>query len=296
MVIALASLAAVAFGSGSVMAKRGMQQTSALGALIISSGAAAVILGVAVLLNPPEQVNAQALFLFVCAGIVGDGIARFTLLGSIDRFGPIISIPIETAIYPLVVVLAGVTLLAERVTTLQVFGVVIIIGGIWMLLVPGQASTSDTQTAQPPFRFSWAALLLPSLAGLCFALADLLRKLGLERTPEPALGALVAVATMLTIMIATSTAVPTMRSKLRVGAGWPWLLGSGAALAVALLSLYRALEDGAMSVIGPIVSAQPLVVIAVSLVLLRDIERVTVRMGVGTVLAVTGVTLVAINA
>lgn len=294
--IALASLAAVSFGTGSVMAKRGMQQNSALAALIISSGAAALILGVVVLLNPPEEVSAHAVFLFVCAGLVGDGIARFTLLGSIDRFGPVISIPIETAIYPLVVVLAGITLLAERVTLIQVWGVVIIIGGIWLLLVPAQASTSDTQTAQPPFRFSWAALLLPSLAGVCFALADLLRKLGLEKTPDPALGALVAVATMLTIMIATSMAVPTTRSKLRVGAGWPWLVGSGAALAVALLSLYRALEEGAMSVIGPIVSAQPLVVIAGSLVLLRDIERVTIRMGVGTVLAVTGVILVAINA
>ena len=89
MVVLLASIAAVSFAAGSVLAKRGLQNTNALTALIVSSGVAALILGSVVLLDRPDNVTVNALWLFAAAGIAGDGVGRFSMLGAVDRLGPV---------------------------------------------------------------------------------------------------------------------------------------------------------------------------------------------------------------
>lgn len=297
MVILLAGLAAFSFAAGSVTAKRGMQNTNVVTALIISSAVAAAVLAVAVGFNPPTEVSAKAIWLFAAAGLIGDGVGRFSMLGAVDRLGPSIAIPIQTAAYPLIAVIGGVVVLAETVTFGQLVGVAGVVVGIWVLLGPGSEPQDPLDRAGSTRRAGrGSSLLLPVLAGVGFAVSDLFRKSGLREIPDPAFGALVAVTTMLLLLVGTATAVPRIRRQIRVGAGWGWLVAAGAFIAAALLTLFQALEGGAVSAVGPIIAAQPVAVVGLSWLLLHTIERVTSRMVVGAAIVVIGVILIALAA
>lgn len=296
MVIFLAAIAAISFAAGSVLAKRGMQHTNVLTALILSSGVAALILGSVVLLDPPDNVTVNALWLFAAAGLAGDGVGRFSMLGAVDRLGPSLAIPIQTAAYPLIAVTGGVLVLSETVTVPQIFGAATVVGGIWVLLAPGRGAEGAVEGDGTLSGVRWAALVLPVLAGVGFAVSDLFRKSGLDETPDPAFGALVAVGTMLLILIVATAVVPRWRRQISVGAGWGWLVAAGVSIAVALLTLFEALEGGAVSAVGPIIAAQPLAVVGLSWLLLHNIERVTLRMVIGAALVVAGVILIAVSA
>jgi uncharacterized membrane protein len=75
-----------------------------------------------------------------------------------------------------------------------------------------------------------------------------------------------------------------------------WLVAAGFCFAGGLLAVFAALEDGAVSAIGPIIAAQPLAIVLLSWLLLHDIERITWRMVVGAALVVAGVIGIAIGA
>lgn len=296
MVIFLAAVAAVSFASGSVSAKRGMQNTNVTTALIIASSVAALILGIVVSIDPPTGVTFKAVGLFALAGLAGDGIGRFTMLAAVDRLGPSTAIPIQTAAYPFIAVVGGVVLLSESVALVQGFGAVAIVGGIWVLLFrPPTGRGADDASESTARATNWMSLGLPVMAGIGFAVSDLFRKAGLDQTPEPAFGALIAVATMLVVLMAGAASMPRMRRQIRVGAGWGWLIASGGFITCALLALFEALDRGAVSTVGPIIAAQPLAIVVLSRVLLRDIERVTPRMVVGAILVVSGVIFIAIS-
>lgn len=297
MVIFLATVAAVSFAAGSVTAKRGMQNTSVVAALMISSGVAAIILGIVVAFDPPHGVTLTAVVLFVIAGLVGDGIGRFSMLGAVDRLGPSTAIPIQTATYPLIAVTGGIVVLSEKVSLVQGAGAFTVVAGIWILLGPHTTEPVTDEVAESERKTRrFSVLVLPVIAGVGFAVSDLFRKLGLDETPDPAFGALIAVTSMLLIMAVAVGAVPKMRSQIRVGPAWGWLVVAGACIAVALLALFKALDGGTVSVVGPIIAAQPLAVVVLSWALLHNIERVTLRMVAGAVLVVGGVVLIAVGA
>jgi len=296
MIILRAAIAAVSFAAGGVCAKRGMQHSNALTALLMSSSVAAVILGFVVLFDRPENVSANAFWFFVLAGLVGDGVARFSMLGAVDRLGPSIAIPIQTAAYPLIVVAGGVVLLSETVNAMQVLGAIAVVGGIWVLLAPGSGHAAGVIPAQRSSAIRWSALPLPLLAGVAFAVSDLFRKSGLEQTADPAFGALVAIVSMLIVVAVATASIPRLRRQIKVGPGWGWLVAAGTSTAIALLALFKALEGGAVSVVGPIIAAQPLAVVGLSWVFLHNIEHITSRMLFGAVMVVIGVVLVAVSA
>jgi drug/metabolite transporter (DMT)-like permease len=297
MVIFFAALAAFLFAAGSVTAKRGMQNTNAISALLVSSGVAAVILGAATVLSPAEDITVGAVLFFAAAGIVGDGVGRFSMLGAVDRLGPSIAIPIQTAAYPLIAVVGGIVILSEDVTLAQLIGAVTVVAGIWVLLLRGSDTTESLDSEEsPPIKHSWLALALPVLAGVGFASSDLLRKTGLEDTPSPAFGAMIAVSGMLILVSVGAVLIPRLRRIIRVGPGWSWLVAAGFCFAGGLLAVFAALEEGAVSAIGPIIAAQPLAIVLLSWLLLHDIERITWRMVVGAALVVAGVVGIAIGA
>jgi uncharacterized membrane protein len=70
---------------------------------------------------------------------------------------------------------------------------------------------------------------------------------------------------------------------------------AGVFIAVGLISVFNALETGDISVVGPVIVAQPLVVVVLSGIFLREHEVVTKRTVVGAVLTVLGVILLALD-
>lgn len=297
MVIFFAAVAAFLFAAGSVTAKRGMVNTNAVTALMVSSASAAVILAAATALDPPDDIFLGPVLFFAAAGVVGDGLGRFSMLGAVDRLGPSLAIPIQTAAYPLVAVVAGVVILSETVTLPQIVGAATVVVGIWVLLVPGSAAKEGTDSSEPAReKHAWPWLALAAFAGVAFASSDVLRKSGLDDIPSPPFGALVAVGSMLVLVSVTAWSVPGLRKQVRLGPSWSWLVVAGVCIAFALLAVFEALEKGAVSTVGPIIAAQPLAIIVLSWLLLHNIERVTMRLVVGAVLVVAGVIGIAVGA
>ena len=85
------------FAATSVTAKRGMQNTNVLTALIVSLLTTTGIVGIAVLFDPPDRIPLGGIALLAAAGLAGDGVGRLSMLTAVDRLGPSIAIPIQTA-------------------------------------------------------------------------------------------------------------------------------------------------------------------------------------------------------
>lgn len=293
MVIPLAIVSALGFAASTVTVKRGLLTSSPTTAWLMSSSVAAAILAIVVAFDPPARISVQALGFFALAGVVGDGLGRLSIVGSVDKLGPSVTVPIQTAAYPLVAVLGGILVFAEHVTGIQVVGAVIIIAGVWTLFA-GAPEGELPEGARVSGTRRWQAMLLATIGGVGFAMADVLRKVGLAEMQDPAFGALIAVSVMLVVVLTATASIRPMRRNFKIGAGWGWLVAAGGFIALALLSLFEALETGAVSVIGPIIAAQPLGAVLLSALLLRKIERITLRLVMGTVLVVAGVALIAV--
>src|SRR5262249_29787095 len=71
-----------------------------------------------------------------------------------------------------------------------------------------------------------------------------------------------------------------------------YLIAAGVAENVGVLLGILALRVGAVSVVAPLASTTPLFVLALSPLFLRHVERITLRLAVGTLLVVLGVYLI----
>lgn len=294
MPIAFAIAAAFGFATAGVTAKRGIQHTNIVTALLISLSVTAVVTAVFVAFDPPHSFFQPAIALFAAAGVMGDGIGRASFFGAVDRLGPSTATPIQTASYPLIALIGGILVFSETVTLWQVAGVAAIVAGIWALAGDISNPGSRKEEARGKHRWTWE-LLLPVAAGAAFGFSDLFRKSGLNEIPNPAFGALLAAITVLFLWAIVAISVPGIRRQLKPGPGWQWLIATGAFTGLALLAVFSALDRGDVSVVGPIINTQPIAVVVLSAVLLRDIERVTWRMVVGAVFAVAGVILIAVG-
>lgn len=78
-----------------------------------------------------------------------------------------------------------------------------------------------------------------------------------------------------------------------MGPGAWWFVLGGGLTATAIVALFRALREGDVSLVSPIVAAQPLIILLLSTVVLRGIERLNRRIVLGSVTTVIGLVLVA---
>jgi uncharacterized membrane protein len=90
-----------------------------------------------------------------------------------------------------------------------------------------------------------------------------------------------------------SIALPSVRERISTGRGAGWFVVGGALASTAILVQFHALDRGNVSLVSPIVAAQPLFVFFLSAVLLRGIERVSAPVVIGGLATVVGVVLVA---
>ena len=294
MPIAFAAAAAFCFAAGAVFVKRGMDGNSLVTALLISLSVTAFVTAVFAAFDMPQELSLLGVALFAASGVTGDGIGRAAFFGAVDRLGPSISTPIQTATYPAVALIGGVLLFSETLTVVRVLGAAAIVAGIWALTGQNPAGGNGSPRTGAGFGWHWA-YLLPVAAGVAFGISDFLRKVGLDETPNPAFGATVAAATVLAIWGAIALSVPRVRSQVKLGPGWQWFIGTGVFVGFGVVSVFAALDEGDVTLVGPIIAAQPIAVVGLSALLLREIEPLTWRHVAGATLAVVGVISIALG-
>lgn len=231
----------------------------------------------------PESFDLTGLSLLIVAGLLAPGLGRIAATVGIDRMGPSRSVPILSGTYPLLAVVAGVGLLGESLTAQRVVGAGAIVIGVWWLCRStsdaGAAGLEGAPVVAEHVNISGVDLnaIFPVVAGLSFAASDVLRKLALDLTPDPLFAAMVGNGAAFVGWLVISMTVRSVGMRMEFGKGYPWFVGSGFLVAIALVAAFLALERGDVSVVSPIVSSQPLAVFFLSSVFLRDVERLSRR-------------------
>jgi drug/metabolite transporter (DMT)-like permease len=292
-------MSAFLFAASHITSKRGVQTTSVIAGVLLSLGTGAVVLLVAVLASGAALPSGEAMLVLGASGILAPALARGGAIAGIDRLGPTTAIPIQGSVYPLCAVAGALLFLGESVGPARALGVIAIVLGIWILSSGHMPvlSESPTRAAPAPARARRAlqvALLLPVIAGLSKGMADIVRKEGLDLASSAVSSAFVAQVAALLAWTVVLVA-PPVRRKVRFGRGSLWFCAGGVLASLAVLSQFHALDRGSVSVVSPIVAAQPVAVIVLSALFLKDLDPLTLRRTAGALVAVIGTILVSIS-
>jgi drug/metabolite transporter (DMT)-like permease len=186
------------------------------------------------------------------------------------------------AVTPLFAVVLAVLFLGERPSGVLLLGAGCVVAGGALLSYRG------------PREMAWRPrdMVFPVLGALGFAIRDNISRFGLRAFPYPLVAAAAATVSSAVVM---ALYVGCRRGTERPGlhpVGLAFCALAGLAEGVAYLTMWRALAGGDVSVVSPLVHVQPLFTIVLALIFLRDLERVTWRIGAAAVLIVAGVVLV----
>ena len=231
------------------------------------------------LLARSEPADLRGILFFIVAGLVGTTAGRLLRFVSIERVGASVAAAL-TNLHPLIAAVLAIVFLGETATRPIVAGTGIIVTGTVLLSASGRL-----------LGFRSSQVILPLLSAGCFGAVAILRKVGLGGT-GPILGFAVNVTTALcafTCFLAASGHARRFRLRRRsVG----YLISAGVVENLGVLLGILALREGAVSVVAPLASTTPLFVLAASRLFLRDVEGLSARLVVGTLLVVLGVYLI----
>lgn len=274
----LALCAAFGFGVSGIFLRRALRWASPLAAAMVSVGFTTVfVCTLAAATAPISRLFTWEIAPFLLAGLIAPGLARLAFFIGVDRVGIARAMPLVSTA-PVFAVLVAIVALGERPSPLVLLAVVCItLGGA---LVAARGAAGGT----------WRRidLVFPLLGALGFALRDNIFRHGFRRYDEPLLaGAAAAVASAVTMSVVSALAFRSGRISIsRHALGL--LAASGLSEALAYITALRAFREGHVSIVSPLVSTHGLFAIALAAIFLRDLERVTWRLVVATVLIIVG--------
>lgn len=278
-----ALLAAIFFAGSQVTVRRGLVDSSIISAVLISLSTASVVILIAVLLDPPDELDSHGLVLFMIGGLAAPGISRWAATTGVHRLGPSIAIPVTQGARPLLAVAGALLFLEETLTIQKLIGLIAIVAGATQLSRAREdarsltlGSMEGTVDTRPRSRLTLRlrpGIIFPLLAGMAYAASDVVVKEALNHLPHPRFGAFVGMASALLVWSAASILARPLRNQLRVGRDFGWLVASGILAGLAIINLFTALESGEVTLVSPITASQPLAVFVFSRILLRKLER-----------------------
>lgn len=276
----LALAAALGFGTASVILKRGLQHTTPVTAALVSVAVTTVFIWlVAFTTAPMETLWTPRIVPFLVAGLIAPGLARLAMFVGFDRIGVGRAAPlIGTA--PLFSVALAMVALGEHPTWTTLAGAAAIVGG-------GALLSHRTSTE----RWRRRDLIFPLLAAISFALRDNISRYGFREFHDPLLAAAAATVTSLLVMGGYGAAAGRTRVHMS-RAGFGYVALSGLTEGIAYMTMWRALAIGEVAVVSPLANASSIIAVGLAAVFLRDLERVTWRIGLAAVLIVAGVTVI----
>ena len=277
---ALSLAAAIGFGVAGVLLRRGLQHAHPLAAAVVSITVTTLFVWcLTALSGSVGRLWTWRIWPFLVAGLVAPGLARLMFFVGIDRIGVARAFSLM-ATAPLFAVLIAMVFLGERPTAVLLVGAAAIVAGGMLL------------ARRSPHEARWRRrdMIFPALGALGFALRDNLSRWGLRDYGDALAAAAAATVTSLLVMWICAAA---WRAKLAVPrTSLVFFALSGVCEGSAYLLMWRALSIGDVSVVSPLVNAHSIVAIVLAAIFLRDLERVTWRIVVATLLIVAGVALV----
>jgi drug/metabolite transporter (DMT)-like permease len=280
--ILLALASAAFFGGGVVLTQFGLRTVHPLSGAAISIPTFTLCF---ILLSPfllaGKPVVWHAVPIFAMVGLVFPAAVTLLTFASSRSLGPVVTSALGN-LSPLFSVVLAIVVLHEPLRLLQFAGVLVALGGVFIITVTRTPDMRDWRT--------WA-LLLPLGAALLRGIIPPIIKVGLGIWPNP-------IGAGLTGYIFSSITVLTVE-RIRNGsfivkaprAGRLWFMVTGLCNGAGTLLLYAAVGAGPITLVAPIIAAYPLVTVGLSALVLTNVT-LTLRLVAGVALAVGGVVLV----
>ena len=219
--------------------------------------------------------------IFIAVGVFVPGVARFFIFKGMERLGAPITSCLTNA-GPLFAIAIAIAFLGEQPTATNVFGAVSIVSGIIALSWKGAAKTWRTRD-----------LGFPLVAALLFAARDNLVRFAVVQVPSPVVGAAIAATTSLFTMGAMYLIFvekkPLPRSAKK---GFSYFALSGFMNFLSYVLTYTALSLERVSIISPLANGSSLFILPLSMLFLKDVEKITPRKVGATALVIFGVALI----
>jgi drug/metabolite transporter, DME family len=277
---ALALTSALCLAGATILIRQGLRGSNPYAGFWINLAVGAAGLWVAVAFTGGfARVSLAGLLLFMLAGLVGTVGGRLLRFISIEQVGAAISAAL-TNTNPLIASALAILLLGEHVTLPILVGTVVIVAGTMLLSAGGR------RLGLRP-----GQLALPILSATCFGVVAILRKLGVGHT-GPVLGTAVNATTAFvafTLFILASGQRESLACSRRNAL---YFVAAGVAENTGVFLYIVALSLGTVSVVAPLAAVAPIFVLVLSLIFLRGVETLTVRIVLGTFLIVFGVYLI----
>lgn len=280
----LALLSAILFAAAALIVRRGMQGSTPTTATVISIATNLVAMWtLAVLIGSLSGITLPAAATLLLAGTFAPALARLTYYESITRIGIARAATISNTT-PIFTAILAVPVLGETVSWRLAAGTLLVVVGLVLTVRPDPAA---------PAGRPWAGALLALNTAVLASISFMLRKLGLQLLPDPAVASALTVTgslvTLLPYVIIRSRTEPLRADRRALG----YLIVGALVTTGAFLSYFFALNISELVRVTPLGNTTPL--FALLLLYLFRQEAIRARAIIGALLTVAGVVSVALG-
>ena len=292
MVIIFALMTAIAYGFDNFLIRKGLIHSPSpmVAAFITLTINFFFFVILSLIFIPFEFLKLNLIYLFIIAGILAPGCARLLSYKGLEILGISITTPIINA-ESLFSITMALFFLNEPISFSIVAGILSVVCGLVLLGYEiGQKNEEDISK-----RFRYRYLFYPVTASLFYGISVFFRKLGLNTLSSPILGATVTSGISWCILTIVLTTSGNMKRLAQVKKrGFIYFILSGCATCIAWLSFFHALNIGRVAIVTPIATSYSLFTLFLSYLLLRDMERMSLKIIFSTILIVGGIILLSI--
>jgi drug/metabolite transporter (DMT)-like permease len=238
----------------------------------------------------PAGMSMYGIGWFALAGVSAMVFGRSLLYASIRRLGVVRSSAVKRLNPFFAVILAGIVL-HEAIETIDVIGMACIAAAFGLIIRDSFLQRGPLGIGHRPADYA-----IGVAAALAYAISYILRKLGLETLPSPALGTLISALAGFSVFLCWSVVSARVRSNL---AGMfshldRWIVLAAVFVSIGQILMFAALGHAEVSTVVMIASLEIFLSMFLSVIVFRTERRLTSAVLIAATLAFVGVGLVAL--
>jgi drug/metabolite transporter, DME family len=282
LVVILAASSALFFGALAVTIRlalaRGIDVEAA--SLVTTVLAGVICAGLALVLGDFGRAHWSDTWPFFVTGLFAPGISQILFTRSVGAIGPSRT-AVVVGISPVLSAAIAVTLLGEPLHVALLFGTLLVVAG-GTLLASERGGSAEMLSP---------GIVLSLCAAVLFSIRDNFVRWAARGSEVPGLVAATAslVSASLVILLVV-VSKPNARERMRV-AVVPFI-PSGLVYGISYACLYSAFDRGRVTIVAPLVATESLFAVLISIVVLRNAERIGPRLLLAAALVVGGGALI----
>ncbi len=287
--IILAISTAVFYGLGVIVLRKGLVESNFISAsFIITIIGNIVFWSLTLLFVPLNPIDPLGVLLFVLSGILAPGLARLSYILGMERLGASMNSSVF-AIHPVFGSTAAIILLHEQPTIGTLAGTLCVVCGAVLV---GRSIHGNSAKSWRSVKTGMAFSVFASMA---LGLSYVVRKIGLNICDEPIMGVALGYAVALSIYTLMASISSNIRSTLSMNKhAFKLFWKAGVLLAIGWITSFYAVMYGDVTVVTPITDTEPLFVFLFAYLYLKELETMTSKLILGTIIVIIGVALISI--